>query len=221
MTASALSEFAASACLMLVNGSRCTELLLGRGEQSHCGPSKLSHIESRRAFHRTCACSNVDVITPAGKMLARQLTVAVQPGHSLLVSGPNGCGKTSIFRWGLRCSHAGWAAQWQPLCCHVGLLFALMQQGRPNQLRGIKYIYIFSFGVMHAAPVSFAAAVALTADDVVPCAGCWRGCGPFPMAPSAAQGPTWLWRGSGQPCTTCRSGRTPPPAACVTRCCTR
>lgn len=41
----------------------------------------------------------VDVVTPAGKMLARQLSLQVQPGHSLLVTGPNGSGKTSVFRW--------------------------------------------------------------------------------------------------------------------------
>ncbi len=64
------------------------------------------------------ASSNVDVITPAGKMLARQLTVAVQPGRSLLVSGPNGCGKTSIFRW------EGGAA-----CLSGGAFLAVQQSG--------------------------------------------------------------------------------------------
>jgi ABC-type uncharacterized transport system fused permease/ATPase subunit len=45
------------------------------------------------------ARSNVDVMTPAGKLLAGQLSLAVQPGCSLLVTGPNGSGKTSVFRW--------------------------------------------------------------------------------------------------------------------------
>lgn len=44
----------------------------------------------------------MDVVTPAGKVLARQLSLAVQPGHSLLVTGPNGSGKTSVFRRGAR-----------------------------------------------------------------------------------------------------------------------
>ncbi|GJP52743.1 hypothetical protein CLOM_g11828 [Closterium sp. NIES-68] len=40
----------------------------------------------------------VDVITPAQKLLAHKLSVAVLPGHSLLVTGPNGSGKSSLFR---------------------------------------------------------------------------------------------------------------------------
>jgi ABC-type protease/lipase transport system fused ATPase/permease subunit len=51
-------------------------------------------------------CRGVDVMTPAGKMLARQLSLEVQPGHSLLVTGPNGSGKTSVFRWAGCCVRA-------------------------------------------------------------------------------------------------------------------
>lgn len=40
----------------------------------------------------------VSVVTPAGKLLARQLSVEVVPGRSLLVTGPNGAGKTSLLR---------------------------------------------------------------------------------------------------------------------------
>ncbi|XP_041008725.1 ABC transporter D family member 1-like [Juglans microcarpa x Juglans regia] len=40
----------------------------------------------------------VDTITPAQKMLARQLTCDIVPGKSLLVTGPNGSGKSSVFR---------------------------------------------------------------------------------------------------------------------------
>ncbi|XP_078171386.1 peroxisomal ABC transporter 1 [Carex rostrata] len=40
----------------------------------------------------------VDVITPAQKLLARQLSCDVIQGKSLLVTGPNGSGKSSIFR---------------------------------------------------------------------------------------------------------------------------
>lgn len=40
----------------------------------------------------------VDVRTPKGKVLARQLSLKIGQGHSLLVTGPNGSGKTSIIR---------------------------------------------------------------------------------------------------------------------------
>ncbi|KAL4366300.1 hypothetical protein GQ457_05G014560 [Hibiscus cannabinus] len=42
--------------------------------------------------------SNVDIVTPSGKRLARQLTCDVVPGKNLLVTGPNGSGKSSVFR---------------------------------------------------------------------------------------------------------------------------
>ncbi|XP_078434901.1 peroxisomal ABC transporter 1 [Wolffia australiana] len=42
--------------------------------------------------------SNVDIITPAQKLLARQLTCDVAQGNSMLVTGPNGSGKSSVFR---------------------------------------------------------------------------------------------------------------------------
>ncbi|CAJ1938097.1 unnamed protein product, partial [Sphenostylis stenocarpa] len=42
--------------------------------------------------------SKVDIITPAQKMLARELICDIERGASLLVTGPNGSGKSSIFR---------------------------------------------------------------------------------------------------------------------------
>ncbi|KAL8234215.1 hypothetical protein R6Q59_020315 [Mikania micrantha] len=42
--------------------------------------------------------SEVDIITPAQKLLARKLTCDIVPGKSLLLTGPNGSGKSSVFR---------------------------------------------------------------------------------------------------------------------------
>lgn len=42
--------------------------------------------------------SNVDIVAPGQKMLARQLRCDISPGKSLLVTGPNGSGKSSVFR---------------------------------------------------------------------------------------------------------------------------
>ncbi|ERN14929.1 hypothetical protein AMTRI_Chr02g213560 [Amborella trichopoda] len=42
--------------------------------------------------------SEVDIITPTQKLLARRLTMDITPGKSLLVTGPNGSGKSSVFR---------------------------------------------------------------------------------------------------------------------------
>ncbi|XP_043708292.1 ABC transporter D family member 1-like [Telopea speciosissima] len=42
--------------------------------------------------------SEVDIITPTQKLLARKLTCDIVPGRSMLVTGPNGSGKSSVFR---------------------------------------------------------------------------------------------------------------------------
>lgn len=38
----------------------------------------------------------MDVATPAGRVLARRLTLTVRPGQGLLFTGPNGSGALSI-----------------------------------------------------------------------------------------------------------------------------
>ncbi|KAL3681209.1 hypothetical protein R1sor_024165 [Riccia sorocarpa] len=58
-------------------------------------------IEQRRrrsAVQDDIVFSEVDVVTPAQTMLARKLSFTVESGRSLLVTGPNGSGKTSLFR---------------------------------------------------------------------------------------------------------------------------
>ena len=40
----------------------------------------------------------VPLVTPNGDVLLKELTFEVVAGHNVLVCGPNGCGKSTLFR---------------------------------------------------------------------------------------------------------------------------
>ncbi|KAL0431948.1 UNVERIFIED_CONTAM: ABC transporter D family member 1 [Sesamum radiatum] len=74
------------------------EELLDAAQHGHHDDSSLQSTQAQSLSDDIISFSNVDIITPTQKLLARRLTCDIVPGKSLLVTGPNGSGKSSIFR---------------------------------------------------------------------------------------------------------------------------
>jgi len=88
-----LSGFASRLCRLMGGLQERPFVLQARLEQARRGPFPPSY-----QFGENLKFSKVSIYRPDGTLLVRHLDFSVQKGQRVLVTGANGCGKSSLFR---------------------------------------------------------------------------------------------------------------------------
>ena len=78
---------------------RVTDLMLVMEDIKQARAEFESELSAEQQVAPSCiSLDNVDIVAPDGTCVASRLSLVCEPGSNVLVSGPNGCGKSSLFR---------------------------------------------------------------------------------------------------------------------------